>query len=485
MSGVFFRSSNLLRTPWARGAVVAVLACVASLCFAVEARACSCMSSYEAWQPCGAYLNADVIFAGTASEVGPMSPVPGSDGKSFTTNGRVTRFAVEAAFKGVSGETVETAERGTSCDYHFEPGKRYFVYGSRSAQDGKVYVHSCSATKTLERAAADLAYARGVTRGEPTPSVVGYVMRETRADASVYRSRQPLEGVKVLIEGGASPVEVRTGADGTFRAFNLAAGAYRVRALTPPELRLLHGKEPVEVRVADGRCRGAEFVVTSLSTISGQVLNSEGVAAAQMPVNLVAVDENNRELPLAEQVLEARTDGAGRYKFDWVAPGRYLVAVNSRNQPGRYDPPFPRSYYPGVRDAARATVINVADGEHYVNHEFRLPPPLPESTIEGVVLLPDGRPAAHALLTLEFTEREWIETETADARGRFKLKVYDGFKYLVAGEVRWEEGGVWRGRHSPPVEIVTGAGAVAPVKLIISEDGFYRVRYAQRKQRKP
>jgi hypothetical protein len=474
----------LRRAPWAHRAALALLASVASLCFAAEARACGCVFNYEMSQPCSVYWSAEVVFAGTASETGPMTPVPGSDGKSFTTNGRITRFTVEAAFRGVSGATVEITEQGTSCDYNFKLGERYFVYASRDARDGKVYVYSCSPTKTLDRAAADLAYARGVTRGEPTPSIVGYVMRETRADASVYRGRQPLEGIKVLIEGGESPVELRTGADGTFRTFNLAAGTYRVRALTPPELRLLHSRETVEVRVGDGRCRGAEFVVTSLSTISGQVLNSEGVAAAQMPVNLVAVDENNRELPSAEQVVEARTDGAGRYKFDWVAPGRYLVAVNARNQPGRYDPPFPRSYYPGVRDAGRATVINVADGEHYVNHEFRLPPPLKQSMIEGVVLLPDGRPAAHALLTLEFTQREWIETETADAHGRFKLKVYDGFKYLLAGEVRREEGGVWRGIHSPPVEIDSGA-PVAPLKLIISEEGFYRVRYAQRKQRKP
>ena len=310
-------------------------------------------------------------------------------------------------------------------------------------------------------------------------------MRETRPDASAYRNRQPLEGIKILIEGGASPVEVRTDAQGVFRAFGLAAGAYRVRALTPPELRLLYSRETAELRVFDGRCRGTEFVVTSLSTISGQVLNSEGVAAAQTRVSLLAVDENNREIPSAEGLVETYTDGAGRYKFDWVAPGRYLIALNARDQPGRSDPPFPRSYYPGVRDAKRATVIKATDGEHYVNHEFRLPPPLKARTIEGVVLLPDGRPAAHALLTLEFTEREWIETEQADASGRFKLKVYDGFKYLVAGELRWAEGGVWRGIHSPPVEVVPGAAATAPIKLIVSEQGFYRVRYAQRKQSTP
>jgi len=462
-----------------------MLAVAASLCFASEARACVCAISYGMMQPCGAYWKADVIFAGVATEIGPMTPVAGSDGKSFTRNGRVTRFMVEAAFRGVSGDTIETVEQGTSCDYHFKQGERYFVYGTRAATDGRVYVGSCSATKTLDRAAADMAYARGLARGERTPSVIGYVMRETRAGANVYRSRLPLEGITISIEGARkTPVQVRTDASGLFRVFDLPAGAYRVRALTPPELRLLYSNEIVEVQVVDGRCRGAEFVVTSLSTISGQVLNSEGGAATHTRMNLVAVDENDREIASAEGSVETHTDNAGHYKFDWVAPGRYLVAINARNQPGRYDPPFPRSYYPGVRDAARATVLNVADGEHYVNHEMRLPPPLKERRIEGVALLPDGRPAAHALVILEFTEREWIEVSSADAQGRFNLKVYDGFKYLVAGEVRKPVQGVWRGTHSPAVEFNTGA-ANESLKLVVSEPGFYETRYVQRKRRKP
>jgi hypothetical protein len=485
MSIDFFRLSNWRHSHLRGRVIVALLAFAASLCFASEAHGCSCLSFYASSQPCGAYVSADVVFAGTATEIAPMSPVPGSDGKSFTTSGRVVRFTVEAAFRGVSGDTIETHEAGSSCDFHFNQGERYFVYGSRRSTDGTIYVHSCSSTKTLDRAAADLAYAQGMARGEPTPSIVGYVAREARADASMYRTWQPLEGIKILIEGGAAPIEVRTDAEGTFRVFGLAMGAYRVRALTPPELRWVRSNEAVEVRVGGGRCQGAEFLVTTLSRISGQLLNSEGVAAAQTRVNLVAVDEHNKEISAAGTLTETHTDAEGRYKFDGVAPGRYLVAVNARNQPGRSDPPYPRSYYPGVRDAARATVISVGDNEQHVNHEFRLPPPLKERTIEGVVLMPDGSPVPHALLTLEFTEREWIETETADAHGRFKLKVYDGFTYLLAGERRWEEGGVWRGIHSPPVEFVSGAADAAPIKLIVSEDGIYRFRYAQRKQRKP
>lgn len=469
---------------WQNRIVRAGFIFVASFCFAPVAHACSCLLSYGQMQPCGAYWKADVVFTGVASEIGPMTPVEGSDGRLFSMNGRVTRFAVDSAFRGITGATVETVEHGTSCDYHFKQGERYFVYGSRNAKDGKVYVNSCSATKMLDRAAADIAYARGLTLGERTPGIIGYVMRETRTGADAYRRRVPLRGIKIVVEGARTPVEVKTDVEGVFRVFDLPAGTYRVRAMTPPGLRLLYGKEEVEVQVAVGRCRSAEFTGTSLSTISGYLLDSKGAALGQTKVNLVAVDENIREIPPAEGSIEAYTDVEGRYNFDWVAPGRYLVAVNPQSQPGRSDPPFPRSYYPGVRETSDATVISVADGEHYVNHEFRLPQSLPAGVIEGVVLRPDGRPAAHALVILEFIEREWSEIEGTDAQGRFRLKVYDGFKYLVAGEIRKEVQGVWRGTHSKPIEVVAGAGA-DQLKLISSEPGFYEPRYVQRKRHKP
>jgi len=99
-----------------------MLAAAASLALAGEARACSCISNYVQWQPCGAYWRSNVVFAGTVVEVGPATPVEGSGGKVFTSAGRATRFRVVEAFRGLAGDTVETFEEGTSCDYHFKPG---------------------------------------------------------------------------------------------------------------------------------------------------------------------------------------------------------------------------------------------------------------------------------------------------------------------------------------------------------------------------
>lgn len=443
------------------------------VCVQADARACGCIVSFEQYQPCGAYWKASVVFVGVVSEQGPHLPVEGSGGKAFTANGRTTRFTVEEAFRGVSGETIETTEHGTSCDYHFEVGKRYFVYGSRDPKDGKVYVGSCSATTTLDRAAAHITYARGVAQGEQTPSIIGYVSRETRTSAASYRSQSPLEGIRVLAEGMGQTTETKTEADGSFKFYGLPAGRYRVSALTPKELRVPYGKEVAEVEVVDGRCRGAGFLVTSLSTINGKVVDSEGIAA-KAKVSLVLVDEKNKEIPQAEGSVETYTERDGRYKFNFVAPGRYLLAINPHSQPGSTDPPYPRTYYPGVRTLAEAIVITITEGEHFEAEDFRLPKPLKPCTIEGVALKVDGRPAVGASVKLEFTERKWFEVEGTDEQGRFKLKAFEGFKYLVVAELRGNN----QASHSAPLE-VTACLNPEPLRLVITKPGYYRPRYSK------
>ena len=443
-----------------------------------EAQACVCAMSFTDYQPCSAFWKASDVFVGTVTEIGPMNPVVGSGGKSFTTNGRFTRFKIEKAFRGVQGETIETFEHGTSCDYHFKLGESYLVYGSRDPKDGKIYVWSCSATKTLDRAESDLEYARGVLRGDPTPSIIGLVTRETRNQASEYRNNLYLEGIRVIADGGPKNVaEVFTDAKGIFRFFGLAPGSYRVRAGTPADLRRLYGEETLTLQVREGRCSGGQFTVTSLSTISGRVVDAKGLPL-KTRLDLVPIDSDGKEIAPAEQSIQTYSDDQGRYKFDWLAPGRYLVTINSRNQPGSYDPPYQRTYYPGVTERVRASVIELIDGQQLSIDDFAIGPPLQTRTIEGIVLMPDGTPAANALMTLEFTERNWAETASADAQGRFSLKVYDGFKYIVAAEVRKEIQGVWRGTHSAGVEVTVGA-VNQPITLTISRPGFYRPRYAQ------
>lgn len=441
--------------------------------FSTEALGCVCGMSFIQYQPCSAYWTANVVFAGTVTEIGPPIPVKGSEGKSFTYNGRVTRFRVLEAFRGVTGDIVETVERGTSCDFHFKQGDSYFVYGARDPHDGKIYAHSCSATKTLDRAAADLEFARGLVRGHATPSLVGVVTRETRAGASSYRSHQPMADVEIIVEGKANTIRTKTDSDGRFSFSRLVPGSYRVTAKTSRDLRNLYGSQTLDIVVNEDRCSGAAFTVTSLSTISGMVVDHAGKPVKMIRVSLIPLDEANRELQPAEGSVEYYSDEKGQYKFDWIAPGNYRVAVNAKSQPASYDPPYPRTYLPGVIDSSQATVITIKEGEAYEAPEFRLPPPLAQRKVEGIVLFPDGSPVPDALINLEFTERAWFETLSADSQGRFSLTVFPEYSYRVSAEVRTEIDGKWTAKHSAPVEI-SAMEDTGHLKLIINRQGFYR-----------
>ncbi len=450
--------------------------------FGSEARGCGCILSFVQYQPCGAFWNSAAVFTGTVTEVGPMIPVTGTQGRLFTYDGAFVRFKIDEAFRGVKGDTVDIFQHGTSCDYGFKSGEQYFVYGSIDAKDGKIYVSSCSGTKTLDRAGDDLAYARGQMRNEPTPSIIGLVTRETRARADQYRKNNALEGIRVVASSAGATAEAYTDGNGIFRFFGLTAGNYDVRALTPAGLRRLYGPEVFNLKVTDQRCTGGQFTVTSLSSITGQVLNSDG-APLKTRLNLIAIDASGAEIISAEGSIEAYSDEKGKYKFDWLAPGAYLIAMNGRNQPGTHDPPYPRSYLPGVVPRQQAAIISVVEGQEVSVPDFQLPSPMIPLTVRGVAMLPDGTPAAHTLIVLEFTEREWIEITSADAQGRFEVKVYEGFKYFVAADLRKENRGAWTGTHSPRVQVI-GGETNDTITLVVSQPGFYVPRYVELKRQR-
>ena len=87
------------------------------------------------------------------------------------------------------------------------------------------------------------------------------------------------------------------------------------------------------------------------------------------------------------------TSGAGRFAIQRLPPGDYLLVVNINNPPQL----FPPTYFPGVQQREKATVIHVESGQQLTDFELRLPPPLLRRTITGRVVLSNGKPAASGI----------------------------------------------------------------------------------------
>ncbi|HEY9604053.1 MAG TPA: DUF6174 domain-containing protein [Allocoleopsis sp.] len=90
----------------------------------------------------------NAVFSGKVIEIDKSS--------NPSESNRVT-FEVSKTWKGTNQKklTITTSSSSASCGYSFEAGKEYLVYAS--SQDNKLQTGSCSGTKALSDARADLA----------------------------------------------------------------------------------------------------------------------------------------------------------------------------------------------------------------------------------------------------------------------------------------------------------------------------------------
>jgi hypothetical protein len=445
-----------------------LFSCFLLTSLATNADACRCFITMEGAHPCQLYRQAAAVFVGQVSEIGPMTPVSSSQPNIYTTRDVVVRFTVEEGFRGVEGQTVTIYLTGTTCDFTLLRGERYFVYATRGAETQKLHVVQCSGTKLFNEAAHDLAYARGVARGEKGPDIFGTVLREVRTGVTEYRTNIGMPGIKVILESEGHRVEVFTDAEGRFEVTGLPPGRYKSRAEIPDNLRVTYHTEGT-LEVGEGRCSGVAFVVTALGSINGKLVDAEGKPASDVTIHLVPVNASNQAL-VSNETYETSTEQDGRYRFDWLAAGRYLVVVNPQGQPASYASPYRRTYYPDVADSSQATVIVVAEGQNVKLDDFHLPPKLPSMNIEGIVRWADGSPARGANVFLELADQQRREMGAmVDEQGHFSLSAFEGLKYTVHAKFRENS----KPMHAAPISVPADK-KLQPVTLIIDQPGIDR-----------
>lgn len=124
----------------------------------------------------------------------------------------------------------------------------------------------------------------------------------------------PVAGARVSASWGMKPFAV-TAADGTFRLTGLAPGTafLNIRAAG-----FARHQQPAAEVTAGGETRGVSITLRPGGSIAGRVMHRESgkpLAHVQVSVSGPAYDS-------------ARTDAAGRFRIDYLAPGAYQVNVN-------------------------------------------------------------------------------------------------------------------------------------------------------------
>jgi hypothetical protein len=173
--------------------------------------------------------------------------------------------------------------------------------------------------------------------------------------------------------------------------------------------------------------------------------------------------------PHAQGQIRAVTDHDGHFELTRVPPGEYVVGINlARDREGRLLQP--RVFYPGRESVGAAARVKIAAGERKVLADFVLPPSLKHVLVTGVVLEPDGGPAAGARVFLKSADENGYvlgEPVISDSSGRFTASALAGREYAVFAERPISDSGNGRVESSDAVKVSLADTSPAPLTLAL------------------
>lgn len=463
---------------------------VLALACAPEARACSCMGERPA---CEALGGSTAVFVGRVVGAAEQKTVKDAAGADVTLDVGAIHFAVEEAFSGVKAGarvTVHSGTGGGDCGYWFRRGERYVVYAGGDLK-ARLHTSVCTRTRPLADAGEDLAFLRALPAEGAGVRLYGVVAAPPGEAEGEGGERKPegLAGITVTVrDARGRRREVVTGGDGRYELAGLSPGEYEVSAALPDYYHRGE-RDAHKIRIQDRGCAEASFSAIPDGRLAGQVVDAEGKPVPNARVVLIRA---KAEAPLSmhDEVDSeyVRDDPRGRFEFEQLPPGEYLLGLNVTFSPDA-EQPYPPTFYPGVSDRALATVVKLGMGQKLKGYVLRLPPRLAERSVQGVVVWPDGSPAAGAKVELT-DERHpgWTANGTAetDAHGRFTLTGYDGVTYRVHASADRFPAAPHQGRqpmHAEP-PAVTLTGAAPGVRLVLTSEGSLCKHYYQEKPRK-
>jgi hypothetical protein len=305
-----------------------------------------------------------------------------------------------------------------------------------------------------------------------TSSISGTVTADESGSAPVRRAIVRVSGA--TFNDPSNPAVNRivvTDDKGRYVVPNLPAGRFYLSVEKGGWVTLRYGAQSifetgVAVAVADGQGAVADMKLTRGAVIAGRVVDEHGRPQAGMRPALLEYRtvSGQQRLMRASMIISqvlSQTNDLGEYRLFGIRPGTYVVAIQPSPVAappgttlrmatdeeiawarqggaatpalaagaGAAPPPgqgvvFSPVYYPGVTDASSAATITVGAGEQRTGVDF-VTALVPTTQVRGVVVRPDGQPAAGVRLAIGRARgaasplETASATVTADSRGAF------------------------------------------------------------------
>lgn len=379
----------------------------------------------------------DIVVAPLGSADGSILPV--TDERYFAVlSGTVTgpggnpvpsaglRVVREHLQRWIDEKTVEGRPDGTF-EIAVPPG-RFRLCASESTDlyaspaDGSRYMHRCWRNSAWFFDADDLEVGQAERRADVdirlSPPAAWVYINGYFGDSGLFAFRWD--------EVSQSWVRQTTTVAGPWKPF--LPGRYRFRFGTHawwPSGHTIEEASDVQLVAGSTFVIGPPPMPDCLSSISGSIVDLEGVPQGDERLSLVAVDEDGVALRWDDPGYTPHDDATvvgSTYVFHRVQPGRYRVLHDMQKRHVSYSTPPSRSWWPDSAGMAESAIIVVRPGESVADVDFTQSP---GALVSGLVVDPEGTPTPNALVVLERYDElddRWSVEQTlvTDHTGRFR-----------------------------------------------------------------
>lgn len=382
----------------------------------------------------------------------------GEDTFVFITS---TRMVVEKVYKGdfkTNDEIVFRQDFIGGCRWYFHEdmtGEKFLFYLETSGvRAGASLLHpgACGRSRRLKDAADDLLYLDKMNEVRGQTRISGRAFSDLAGAPS-------FANLKIKIVGQNTTYETRTDENGVYEIYDLPPGNYLLEAQAPKGWKLYDGSEyskdgrdkssvpaknQVRAVLASNGHLALDLMFVVDNVVLGRVVRPDGRAVAGVDVRAVAVGEDKNGYPGGKRVI---TDKNGEFELSGLYPGNYLLVVNQEDQITA-EHPFGRSFYPGVAERERASVISM-DFEKFIDVVIRIPKLEELMEIGGTLFFSDGNPAPNE--AIEFEDSVVRASTRTRPDGSFRLRIVRGRagRVFAARRVSPDEAKNCPGREQP------------------------------------